>query len=170
MAESGPKSLALTPGEKREPRERLNVRAQAQVTGSGLGFGPQEHKKVVNDEPPGWQGTQLRGLPGRMALLHSSMVGWGCVLQKATYCPPGVVPHEGTGSRYWGTLAALDPELRAAGRSPGPPLRWLHKGTADTGREGCFPTPPGWELEAWEPSPLDGHNRWGGGRRWVATG
>lgn len=36
-----PKSLALTPGEKRgAQRAGLNVRAQAQVTGSGLGFGP----------------------------------------------------------------------------------------------------------------------------------
>lgn len=37
---------------------------------------------------------------------------WGGVcLTEGNVLSPGVVPHEGTGSRYWGTLAALDPEL-----------------------------------------------------------
>ena len=55
---------------------------------------------------------------------------------------------EGLGPGTRGTPATLDPELRAAGRAPGPPDALAHKDTAGTGREGGFPTPPGWELEA----------------------
>lgn len=80
---------------------------------------------------------------------------------------PGVVPHEGTRSRYWGTLAALDPELRAAGRAQAHRLRWLPKvKKLSTGREGCFPPllVGNWRLS----SALDGHNRWGWGG-WVSN-
>lgn len=97
-------------------------------------------------------GNSAQGAPwqdGSIAQLGAGVgVGGVSYRRQCTRCPLELCHMEGLGPGTRGTPATLDPELRAAGRAPGPPDALAHKDTAGTGREGCFPTPPGWELEA----------------------